>query len=1190
MKRLLLAAALVLIAVASLTVWWSTRSTDDTSSVAPVAASPAAPSAKTGATLEPSPVADDSPLAAATDSTARATGEDRVSMNEVARLELERDARWIEGQVLLPAGCTTDEGLEVFALGSIINADTLHTTVAKLRIGDELPAWAKKLGFVSAAVAADGSYRLPLDPESKTVHLSVLGDTHYLMLGVLLGDEPPVLEPECGAWVQGRLSAPGGADRPDTLVYEDTSLTLRTKIDGLQGNFMQLDALNRKVDVRPDGTFEFRGVPTGGTLLLEVESEHFAATRTEVTKLLPGEHRMLTVELSLGGRIAGLVVDETGQPIEDAKVQARKKGVFFGADDQELRETRSDARGRFELTAVAPGKVILQAEAEGRLENKGQTVKLVEGGLVEGVELLLTSGEAVAGRLTWADGSPAEQVEVKVRFDRSQMFGMTAFNARRGASGETETDADGAFRVTGLGKGPFTVTAKSRRRVAPLTDDAGTENAGKEGDDAGDDKKKAPQWKAREDGVQPGTDDLALVLEEPVTLIGRVVDQDEQPVTVFRIVAEQPGEGILGNIGLDKEDDDFEDDEGRFELTGLVPGAWEVYAIADGFGAPEALEVTLPMARDARVTIQLVRAATVAGVVVGPGSEPITGAEVEVDLGGPIWQASLQSDFMRPKTKSTSDGSFLLEGITPGEVTLRASSENHARSEAVTLELAVGEQLTDVVIALRTGATLTGEVYGEDGELSGGRFIQATKMDTYDSEMTFTDGEGYFQLEHMEPGTWQIVAMPAGFATGGGEDEGAPDANDDSDDANDMLDMVSQMKTAVADLSDGAAEHIVLGAPPADPVRVSGTVMHDGEPYAGAMITFYAEGENTMQTMRSERVKKDGTYAVELEQPGNYVVQIQMLNAAMTQQRIVEFSRVVPEVEQTELFFEIPTGRVSGRVEGPGGEPVAGVRVSLHPEGALETGTLWGGQYAESTSEKDGSFDFQGLRPGHYSLMAGGMAFGGMMSDKADYGREVRSIEIDEGQWLDGEDFRLETPGRITVKVVDGAGKPVSAAAIFVRDEDGRLLDRLSMITTSGGGTADYGGVAPGDYTVTARKGDLASQESTPQRVRSDETTSIEIRMEASTVLLITLLGEEGELLNANVSVTDPTGREVSGMVALTELMAVFGAGFSSKEHRVGPLPPGRYRVTAVLADGRKLKKPVTLTGRPERKMTLRFK
>ena len=55
-----------------------------------------------------------------------------------------------------------------------------------------------------------------------------------------------------------------------------------------------------------------------------------------------------------------------------------------------------------------------------------------------------------------------------------------------------------------------------------------------------------------------------------------------------------------------------------------------------------------------------------------------------------------------------------------------------------------------------------------------------------------------------------------------------------------------------------------------------------------------------------------------------------------------------------------------------------------------------------------------------------------------------------------------------------------------------------------------------------------------------------------------------------------------------TEDMGALGRDFSSKEQRIGPLPPGSYTVTAVLDDGRSAKKTVKLTGRAERKVKLR--
>jgi hypothetical protein len=47
--------------------------------------------------------------------------------------------------------------------------------------------------------------------------------------------------------------------------------------------------------------------------------------------------------------------------------------------------------------------------------------------------------------------------------------------------------------------------------------------------------------------------------------------------------------------------------------------------------------------------------------------------------------------------------------------------------------------------------------------------------------------------------------------------------------------------------------------------------------------------------------------------------------------------------------------------------------------------------------------------------------------------------------------------------------------------------------------------------------------------------------------------------------------------------------GLSSTQSRIGPLPPGEYKVTATAFDGRSASKPVHLRGQDERGIKLRI-
>jgi hypothetical protein len=252
---------------------------------------------------------------------------------------------------------------------------------------------------------------------------------------------------------------------------------------------------------------------------------------------------------------------------------------------------------------------------------------------------------------------------------------------------------------------------------------------------------------------------------------------------------------------------------------------------------------------------------------------------------------------------------------------------------------------------------------------------------------------------------------------------------------------------------------------------------------------------------------------------------------------------------------------------------------------------MLGGQYAEATTDAEGHYAFQYLRPGGYAVAAGGALFGGAFGGESQAGRLIRSgLKVDEGKTLEGIDFDLAEPGTIHGRVVDAAGQPVKDAAIFVRDENGHLLDRLSMIQSAADGTFEYEGVAAGEYLVSARGKGQASAESAPVRVPKGGSASVELVLQPGTRLVVEVIDDDGNPVVARITVTDARGREQQGMLGFAEMASGFSEGFDSSKQTIGPLPPGPYTVTAVSDSGQKTSKPVTLDGQPERKLKLRLR
>ncbi len=1064
--------------------------------------------------------------------------------------------RRIAGRVLLPSAAPADETLRVLALRENLPPRRVYGSggvLADLAQGKNEPA---VLG--TAAVRPDGGFELALATEDE---VWLVLDGRFLASArperVRVETARVELAAELGGCLAGRITLPDG--RPDAQTFEDLEVELGPDERNFSMASLGSEPLfGRAAVLDAEGRFELRALPAGASHALAVRAKSLADAKVAGLQFEPGRVRELTLALVVGATLRGVVRDEQGTPLAGAEVTAAESAMW-GFPGQELAQAESDASGVFALEHVAPGKCLLLAKKDGYLESEAEKLELTDALSRDGLALVLSSGAAIRGRVRLPDGSPAASASVEVSFDPEALTGMGALNAARGAKGSSTAGADGRFEVTGLGKGPFQVSASLTREGADGVKDT---------------------WSAKAGSVKPGTADLELTLAAPSALTGRVQDLAGVPVPKFVVRATQAS-GVYFMPGESRQATG-DDPEGDFVLRGLEAGKWKLEASADGFGPMTPLELSLPRAEAEPLVLVLAPAATVAGRVVDPSGAAVGGARVALQTDVAQRLQRMRSAARAPETQSEADGTFLLTGLAAGTSLVVAQHEGFAGSEPLAVEASAEAPARDVLLRLRRGALVTGEVYGRDAKLVAGAQIVAQEPGSMNVEMKRTDAAGRFRFEHLTPGAWTITAMLEG---------GAVDTDGSAAEAS--ASFMENLRIAMVTLEDGEEEHVVLGAPPKNPVRVRGTVRHGDRPVGEGLVSFVGEGSKGLEAFKMAALGADGRFQAELGAPGRYLVTVQVTaGGGALQQNSVEFSELVPEVEEHVLDFQLPLGSLRGAVRVPGGVSPAGTRVTLAAEGGIESGTLMGGQYAEATTDGDGRYSFDYLRPGSYAVAAGGALFGGAFGGQSQAGRLVRSgLRVEEGRTLEGVDFTLEEPGDIGGRVVDSAGAPVKDVALFVRDAHGRLLDRFSMITSGADGGFTYTGVAPGEYVVSARGKGMASAESAPVRVEKGARATVELVLYPGTKLVLEVVDDEGAPLKARVSVVDERGRELQGMLGWAEMMSSFGeGGFDGSKQTVGPLSPGAYTVTALAADGRKASKPVTLDGQPERRLKLRLR
>lgn len=225
--------------------------------------------------------------------------------------------------------------------------------------------------------------------------------------------------------------------------------------------------------------------------------------------------------------------------------------------------------------------------------------------------------------------------------------------------------------------------------------------------------------------VVPGATELVLRLESHV-LRGWVVDDLGEPVPEFEVRTSGAvwGASYRGGTGH----------RGIFEITDLPPGECGVDVWGKGWRQVEPCRVTLPCEG---VEIRTVRDAEVRGVVLDA-------------LGRPLPRVSVRVQGL--DVRSGAQGEFALPRIPAGKVTVYALRAGFGSSDPVTLDLAPGQLVEDLVLEVGASAKLIGTLVDDHGRPVAGAIVQAGRSGELRTVSATTDERGSFLLTGVRTG------------------------------------------------------------------------------------------------------------------------------------------------------------------------------------------------------------------------------------------------------------------------------------------------------------------------------------------------------------------------------------------------------------------------------------------------------
>lgn len=551
--------------------------------------------------------------------------------------------------------------------------------------------------------------------------------------------------------------------------------------------------------------------------------------------------------------ISGRVSARDGRPIAAAAVCASCTACNVFLPDATRICTQTDAAGSFALTSVPAGDYLVSASAMGYAPKAGNggrpvAVRGSDGAGASSVDIALDEGgAAVTGVVMDVTGGPVAGAMVRT------ISGGEANDAIR-ITQSTTTDEQGRFALScPAGHVALHATAEGY----------------------------APGIASR---TAPASDVEVFVVPSS-SIEGLVVAEDGQSVAGLRVLAQAPSV-LMREV--------TSDDSGRFKLSGLRSGVYQLRASGEGWLGDYPATVTLSTAdtvRDLVITVR--KAASVRGTLLAEDQTPCAGGRVHLGPGRRAYSVPVLEAI------AGADGAITFDAVPAGSYEVAISCRGAEPQPAAPLEVGT-ENRAGLVWRMAPQLSIEGHVVDTHGRPVSKLMVELrTENRTPIMARGATSGpDGAFAFKGLSKGSFSLRSRDL-------------------------------EETVPVELGEWSVTDLRLRAKSMGYLRVRVTTP-DGKPVDGLSVS--AESSDGQASDLPEELGS-GTYRLGPMQPGAYAVYASDGMNPRERAGGASGSYTVQEGATTELELRYGgyQGRISGRVLDDAGAPVENVWVQARP-------------------------------------------------------------------------------------------------------------------------------------------------------------------------------------------------------------------------------------------------------------------